>query len=138
MKDRGIGIFGVAVFAIRFCGFGVHCGLRIFRFLAFGFRILVKNTDGFSNFLSVVVLGFFLFGSRFLLSLFNLSGNYAPPLISNNLCMLPCHHCIALIRILVTRVKYIEIDRFARGFRFCSIFFRFSYLDDFFLRLCGF
>ena len=52
--------------------------------------------------------------------------------------MLPCHHCIALIRILVTRVKYIEIDRFARGFRFCSIFFRFSYLDDFFSKVVWF
>ena len=80
--------------------------MRIFRFLALGFRILVKNTNGFSNLVSDVVLGFFPFGFRFLLSLFNLimSGNYAPPLISNNLCMLPCHHCIALIRILITRM----------------------------------
>ena len=35
--------------------------LRSFCFLAFGFRILVKNTNGFSNLVSDVVLGFFLF-----------------------------------------------------------------------------
>ena len=42
-------------------GFGVHCGLRIFHFLASGFRFLVKNTSGFSVLLSDVLFGFFLF-----------------------------------------------------------------------------
>ena len=49
-KEGGLGIFGFAVLAIfldrffgfcckrlRFFGFGGHCGLRIFRFLASGF-----------------------------------------------------------------------------------------------------
>ena len=51
LTKGGIGIFGFAVLAIfldrffgfcckrlRFFGFGGHCGLRIFRFLASGFR----------------------------------------------------------------------------------------------------
>ena len=50
-------------FLDRFCGFNVHFGMRIFRFLAFGFRILVKNTNGFSNLVSDVVLGFSPLGS---------------------------------------------------------------------------
>ena len=52
---------GFRYFLDRFWGFNVHCGLRIFRFLAFGFRILVKNNNRFSNLVSDVVLGFFLF-----------------------------------------------------------------------------
>ena len=50
LEEGGIGIFGFGYFLDRFFGFiakklwffgfGVHCrgGLRIFRFLAFGFR----------------------------------------------------------------------------------------------------
>ena len=51
------------------------CGLRIFRFLEFGFRFSGKMLIGFRIFI------FDLFGFRFL---FDLSGNYAPPLISNS------------------------------------------------------
>ena len=35
------------LFLDRFFGFGVHCGLRIFRFLAFGFRFSRKILTGF-------------------------------------------------------------------------------------------
>ena len=41
LSEGGIGILGFAVLAIfldRFFGFGGHFGLRIFRFLASGFR----------------------------------------------------------------------------------------------------
>ena len=59
--------------------FGVHYSLRILRFLTFGFRfsgkILTGNRCGFRFF------QLDLFGFRFL---FDLSGNYAPPLISNS------------------------------------------------------
>ena len=69
-QEGGIGIFGFAVLAIfldrffgfcskkrRFFDFGVHCGLRIFRLLAFVF-FLEKNTNGFSDLISDVVFGF--------------------------------------------------------------------------------
>ena len=59
-------IFGFAllvIFKIGFCckrprffGFGVHCGVRSFRFLVF-----VKNTSGFSVLVPDVVFGFFYF-----------------------------------------------------------------------------
>ena len=88
MKERDIGIFGFGYFLdrffdfyarkLRFLGFSVHCGLRIFRFLASGFRFSQKIFDicyGFRFFL------FDLFGFRFLS---DLSGNYAPRLISNS------------------------------------------------------
>ena len=39
----------------RFCGFGVHCCLRIFRFSAFGFGFR-QNTNQFSNLVFDVVL----------------------------------------------------------------------------------
>ena len=67
----------------RLFGFGVHCGLRIFRFLALGFRFSRKIlTDlGFDIRCGFRFLLFDLFGFRFL---FDLSGNYAPPLISNS------------------------------------------------------
>ena len=66
--------FGFCATKLRFLGLGVHCGLRIFRFLEFGFRFSGKILIGFRIFI------FDLFGFRFL---FDLSGNYAPPLISN-------------------------------------------------------
>ena len=62
----------------RFLGLGVHYGLRIFHFLASGFRFSRKIFDircGFRFFL------FDLFRFQFLS---DLSGNYAPPLISNS------------------------------------------------------
>ena len=89
-------IFGFAVLAIfrsvfrflyrktsvfRFC-----CSLRLadFPFFNIWFSVSAKNTDGFSDLISDTVSGFSLFdlfGFRFL---FDLSGNYAPPLISNS------------------------------------------------------
>ena len=58
---------------IRFFGCGVFRGLRIFRFSAFGFRFSSKTISGlrirYAN------------GFRFL---FDLSSNFAPPLISNS------------------------------------------------------
>ena len=39
--------FGFCVKKLRFFGFGVHYGLRIFRFLAFGFRFSQKTPTGF-------------------------------------------------------------------------------------------
>ena len=57
LKEGGIGIFGFAVLAIfkmgfcakklRFFGFGVRRGLRIFRILALGFRFSLKILTGF-------------------------------------------------------------------------------------------
>ena len=55
----------------RFLGLGVHCGLRIFRLLASGFRFSQKIFD----------ILFDLFRFRVLS---DLSGNYMPPLISNS------------------------------------------------------
>ena len=39
-------------------GFGVYCCLRIFYFLAFGFRFSSKNTKRFSDLVSDVAFGF--------------------------------------------------------------------------------
>ena len=39
--------FGFCTQKLRFFGFGVHCGWRIFRFLAFGFRFPRKILTGF-------------------------------------------------------------------------------------------
>ena len=49
--------FGFCVKRLRFFGFVVRCGLRIFRFLAFGFRfsVFVQNKSGFSVLLFNVV-----------------------------------------------------------------------------------
>ena len=95
-QEGGIGIFGFAVLAIfldrffgfcskkrRFFDFGVHCGLRIFRFLAFGFFLgeKYKRVFGFDIRCGFRFFQLDLFGFRFL---FDLSGNYAPPLISNS------------------------------------------------------
>ena len=53
-------VFGFCAKKLRFLGFGVHCGLRIFRFLAFGFRFSRKILMDFRIFI------FDLFGFRFL------------------------------------------------------------------------
>ena len=84
--EGGLGIFGFAVLAIflgRFFGFGVHCGLRIFRF-SFWFSVFAKNTNGFSDLISDAIFGFSLFDLFEFRFLFDLSGNYAPPPISNS------------------------------------------------------
>ena len=72
-----------------------------------------------------------LFGFRFL---FDPSGHYAPPLISNSretsVCS-TCQHRSGSIRVLRTGMwTFIGFDCFACGFRFWSNFF-------FFLRFCG-
>ena len=90
--EGGIWIFGFAVLAIfisvfRFCvknlrffSFSVHCGLRIFHILAFGFRFSRKIPTGFRNWYPMrfsvfpnwpTVFGFQL--------LFDLSGNITRP-----------------------------------------------------------
>ena len=42
MKDKegDIGFCGFGYFLDRFFGFGLHCGLRVLRFLVSGFRFL--------------------------------------------------------------------------------------------------
>ena len=72
---------------------------------------------------------FFLFGFQFL---FNLSGNYVPPLMLNShetsTCS-TCYHCIRSVRILITGIwKFIGFDSFA-----CRVF---SF--DQFLWFCSF
>ena len=85
--EGGIWIFGFAVLAIfisvfRFCvknlrffSFGVHCGLRIFHFLAFGFRFS-RKIPGFRIWYPMRFSAFpnwpTVFGFRLL---FDLSGN---------------------------------------------------------------
>ena len=44
--------FGFCAKWLLFIGFGVRCGLRIFRFLASGFSVFVQNNSGFSVLLS--------------------------------------------------------------------------------------
>ena len=53
--------FGFCVKRLRFFGFCVQCGLRIFCFLASGFRFSQKNTSGFSVLVPNVVFGFSYF-----------------------------------------------------------------------------
>ena len=68
-------VFGFCAKRLRFFGFRVHCGLRIFHVLASGLVVSVINTSGFSVLVSDEVFGFsyfVLFGFRFL---FDLSGN---------------------------------------------------------------
>ena len=77
----------------RFCGFGYFfrsvfrfwCSLRFadIPFSGIWFSVFAKNTNGFPDLIFDAVFGFFLFdrfGFRFL---FDLSGNYAPPLPLN-------------------------------------------------------
>ena len=47
--------FGFCAKKLRFLGFGVHCGLRIFRFW---FSLFAKNTNWFSDLTTDVVFGF--------------------------------------------------------------------------------
>ena len=56
----------------RFFGFGVHCGLRIFRLFSNWFSVFMKNTSVFTVLESDMVSGFsyfVLFGFRFLFDL---------------------------------------------------------------------
>ena len=56
--------FGFCAKKLRFFGFGVHCGLRIFHILAFGFRFSRKILTGFRiwNSMRFSVFLFELFG----------------------------------------------------------------------------
>ena len=57
--------FGFCAKKLRFFGFGVHCGLRIFHILAFGFRFSRKILTGFRiwNSMRFSVFLFELFGA---------------------------------------------------------------------------
>ena len=50
--------FGFCAKRLRFFGFGVPCGLRLFRFLASGVRFLVEVTSSFSVLYPMRFLGF--------------------------------------------------------------------------------
>ena len=86
LKEGNIGIFAFAVLAIleigfsvfvsikvRFCGFVFYCGLRIFRFLAFGLRFLSKILLGFRIWYPMWFSVFPFWVPQFL---FLLSGNF--------------------------------------------------------------
>ena len=124
----GIGIFYI-FFEIWFCakikefrffGLGIHCGLQNFPFFSIWFSVFVKNTClmgyGFGFRWSFWIV---LFGFRFL---FDPSGHYAPPLISNSRetsVFSTCQHRIGSIRVLRTGMwTFIGFDCFACGFRF--------------------
>ena len=75
----------------QFCGFSFclnrffvlapwNRGFRFFSFFSIWFWVIVKNTNGFLDLLSNVVFGFYYSGSSF--SSIDLSGSYAPPVIS--------------------------------------------------------
>ena len=69
---------------LQFFGFVVHCGFADFPLFSIWFSVFAKNTNGFSDLISDAVFGFSYLtylGSGFL---FDLSGNYAPPLILNS------------------------------------------------------
>ena len=75
-----------AIFEIDFSVFRFWCSLRFADIPCFSiwFSVFAKNTNGFSDLISEAVFGFSYvtdLGFRFL---FDLSGNYAPPLISNS------------------------------------------------------
>ena len=78
---------GFGYFLVRFFGFCAKklrfwCSLRFadFPFFSTWFSVFAKNTNGFSR-CGFWFFLFDLFGFRFL---FDLSSNYAPPLISNS------------------------------------------------------
>ena len=128
--DSLFGFFCPKTSVFRFC-----CSLRFADFPLFctWFSAFVKNTNEFSDLVSNG-FRFFLFGFRFEL---DLSGNYSPPLISNNretsLCS-TSHHCIGTIRLLITgMLKFIGFDGFACSLRFwLNSFCGFAVVDVFF------
>ena len=63
IRPRGGFRFWLIVFVKKDFGFVVHSGLRIFHFLAFGFRFSSKIPAGFLIFVSDVVFGFSYLGS---------------------------------------------------------------------------
>ena len=76
--------FGFCTQKLRF--FRFWCSLRLadIPFFSIWFSVSAKNTDGFSDLISDTVSGFSLFDLFGFPFLFDLSGNYAPPLISNS------------------------------------------------------
>ena len=79
--DRFFGFFYQKTSVFRF-----WCSLQFAHipFFSIWFSVFAKNTNGFSDLISYAVFGFSYLtylGSGFL---FDLSGNYAPPLISNS------------------------------------------------------
>ena len=121
----GIGIFYIflrSVFVLKNLGFRIGWSLLFadFPFFSIWFSVFVKNTClmgyGFGFRWSFWIV---LFGFRFL---FDPSGHYAPPVISNSretsVCS-TCQHLIGLIRVLRTGMwTFIGFDCFACGFRF--------------------
>ena len=106
--------------------FFVVCGFSVFQRLVFAFR--QKHYRDFGLGMRCGFL-FFLSGFRFL---FDLSSNFAPPLISNScetsVCSI-CHQCLGSIRVLLTGMwKFIGFNDFASGFRFWPILFLFFFV----------
>ena len=136
----GIGIFYTflrSVFVLKNLGFRIGWSLLLadFPFFSIWFSVFVKNTC-----LMGYRFGFrwsfriFLFGFRFL---FDPSGHYAPPPISNSRetsVFSNCQHRIGSIRVLRTGMwTFIGFDCFACGFRFLSnLFCGFAVVDVFF------
>ena len=96
LQEEGIGIFGFAVLAIFWIGFSVFvqkkfgffvlvfitvCGFIVFQHVVLGFREKYKRVFGFDIRCGFQFFLSKLFGFRFL---FDLSGNYTPPMISNS------------------------------------------------------
>lgn len=111
------------------------CGFSVLQQLVFGFRKKIQIC--FRIWIRYGFL-FFLFGFRFI---FDMSGNYAPPLISNS-----CETFVrskslftplattASDRLITGMWKVIGFDGSECGFRFDRIFWRFCGINDFFLR----
>ena len=120
-------IFSRSVFLPKnFGSVRIACSLWLTDFLFFGiwFSVVVKNTYpmgfGFDLWCGFQI---FLLAFRFL---FDPSGHYAPPLISNSretsVCF-TCQHCIGSIKVSRTGMwKFICFDGFACGFRFLTQF----------------
>ena len=139
-------IFSRSVFLPKnFGSVRIACSLWLTDFLFFGiwFSVFVKNTYligfGFDLWCGFRI---FLLAFRFL---FDPSGHYAPPLISNSretsVCF-TCQHCIGSIKVLRTGMStFICFDGFACGFRFltnfccCCCFRGFAVVDDFFFEV---
>ena len=120
-------IFSRSVFLPKnFGSVRIACSLRLTDFLFFGiwFSVFVKNTClmgfGFDLWCGFRI---FLLAFRFL---FDPSGHYAPPLISNSretsVCS-TCQHCIGSIKVSRTGMwTFICFNGFACGFRFLTQF----------------
>lgn len=65
LRRRSIGFFGFCAEKLWFFGFGVHCVLRIFRYLAFSFWISLKILTGFQSWYPIWLSGFSYLGSGF-------------------------------------------------------------------------